>query len=315
MKMDKKVVVIALGGNAILQAGQKGTYEEQYNNVKVAATEIVKIIIEGYGIALTHGNGPQVGNLYIQNSLAGESVPPMPLDVLSAESQGMIGYFMQQTMQNELAAQGVDIPVITVVTQVEVANDDPAFKDPVKPVGPFHTKKEAELLMERASILMKEDSKKRWRKVVPSPKPICIVEKDAIKANIDDNIISIVSGGGGIPVRRENGLLVGIEAVIDKDLSACRLALDINADILMILTDIDQVALNFNTPDEKWIDSMTVEEANQYVDAGHFKEGSMKPKVEAAIRFVENGGEKSIIGSLKYASDLINGKHGTTITK
>ncbi|GAI69446.1 unnamed protein product, partial [marine sediment metagenome] len=253
---NNKTVVIALGGNAILQAGEKGTCEEQYNNVKIAAIEIVKIIREGYGIALTHGNGPQVGNLYIQNSLAGEAVPPMPLDVLSAESQGLIGYFIQQAMQNELAGQNIDIPVLTIITQVEVDKNDPAFKNPTKPVGPFHTRKEAELLMDKASILMKEDSKKRWRKIVPSPKPVSIVEKEAINANIEDGIIVIVSGGGGIPVIKKNNNLVGVEAVIDKDSSACRLGIDIKADILMILTDVDQVALNLNTPDEKWIDTM-----------------------------------------------------------
>jgi len=312
---NNKTVVIALGGNAILQAGEKGTYEEQYNNVKVAAVEIVKLIKEGYGIALTHGNGPQVGNLYIQNSLAGESVPPMPLDVLSAESQGFIGYFMQQAMQNELTNQNIDIPVLTIVTQVEVDKDDPAFKNPTKPVGPFHTKKEAELLMDKASLVMKEDSKKRWRKTVPSPAPISIVEKKAIKANIDDELVVIVSGGGGIPVIRKDNILIGVEAVIDKDSSACRLGIDIKAEILMILTDVDRVALNFNTPDEKWIDSMTVAEAKQYIAEGHFKEGSMKPKVEAAVRFVENGGEKSIIGSLKYAQSSLHGENGTTITK
>jgi len=310
---NNKTVVIALGGNAILQAGEKGTCEEQYNNVKIAAIEIVKIIREGYGIALTHGNGPQVGNLYIQNSLAGEAVPPMPLDVLSAESQGLIGYFIQQAMQNELASQNIDIPVLTLITQVEVDKNDPAFKNPTKPVGQFHTRKEAELLMDKASILMKEDSKKRWRKIVPSPKPVSIVEKEAIKANIEDGIIVIVSGGGGIPVIKNNNNLVGVEAVIDKDSSACRLGIDIKADILMILTDVDQVALNFNTPDEKLIDKMSVEEAKRYIAEGHFKEGSMKTKVEASVKFVENGGEKSIIGSLYFACSALDGNRGTTI--
>jgi len=315
IKKNNKIIVIALGGNAILQAAQNGTHEEQSNNVKIAATEIVKIIKEGYSIALTHGNGPQVGNLYIQNSLAGESVPPMPFDVLTAESQGLIGYLMQQAMQNELASQNIDIPILTIITQVEVDKADPAFKNPTKPVGPFHTKKEADLLQAKTSILMKEDNNKRWRKIVPSPKPISIIEKDAIKANIDDEIIVIVSGGGGIPVVREDHQLVGVEAVIDKDSSACRLGIDIKAAILMILTNVDRIALNFNTPKEKWLDSLSVEEAKRYIAEGHFGEGSMKPKVEAAIQFIENGGEKSIIGSLNYACSAIHGKHGTTITK
>ena len=314
--MKNNIAVVALGGNAILQAGERGTREEQYDNVKIAAAQIVENMVEnGYTLVLTHGNGPQVGNLYIQDSLAGEAVPPMPLDVLLAESQGLIGYFMQQAMHNELANRNIDIPVLTIITQVEVEEDDPAFENPTKPIGPFHTKREAELLMATTSIRMKVDSLKRWRKVVPSPKPIRIVEGEAIKASIEDEIIVIVSGGGGIPVIRKDNELVGVEAVLDKDLSACRLAIDIGADILTILTDVDGVALNFQTPDEKWIDSMTVEEAKGYIAEGHFKEGSMKPKVEAAVSFVENGGDKSVIGSLNPASSSTNGKSGTTITK
>ena len=315
MKKKKKIIVVALGGNAILQAGEKGTYEEQFGNVRTAISEIVKLIKEGHRLALTHGNGPQVGNLYIQNSLAGESVPPMPLDALSAESQGLLGYFMQQAMQNELDELGIDTSVVSFITQVLVGSDDPAFKNPTKPIGPFHTKVEAELLMKKASLLMKEDINHRWRKVVPSPSPISIVEKDIIKDNVDNGCIVIVSGGGGIPVIKNGKGLIGVEAVIDKDASACRLGIDIEADILMILTDVDQVALNYNTPEEKSIDSMTVAEARRYVSEKHFKEGSMKPKVESAIRFVEKGGERSIIGSLFSAGAAIKGEAGTTITR
>jgi carbamate kinase len=315
MEHKNKSIVVALGGNAILRAGEKGTYDEQFGNVRTAISEIVKLIKDGYRVALTHGNGPQVGNLYIQNSLAGESVPPMPLDALSAESQGLLGYFMQQAMQNELDELDIDTPVVSFVTQVLVDSNDPAFKNPTKPIGPFHTKIEAELLMKKASLLMKEDINHRWRKVVPSPSPISIVEKDVIKNNVDNGCIVIVSGGGGIPVIKNGNKLIGVESVIDKDASACRLGIDINADILMILTDVEQVALNYNTPEEKLIDSMTVAEAKQYVAEKHFKEGSMKPKVESAIRFVENGGEKSIISSLFNASIAVKGKAGTTITR
>jgi carbamate kinase len=313
--MNNKIIVVALGGNAILQAHEKGTYEEQVNNVKKAVAEIVKLIKDGYRIALTHGNGPQVGNLYIQNSLAGEAVPPMPLDVCSAESQGLIGYFMQQEMQNELDRNSIDLPVISFVTQVLVGADDPAFKNPSKPIGPFHNKKEAELLMQKTSFVMKEDSNHRWRRVIPSPRPIRIVERGVIKNSIDNGCIVIASGGGGIPVVKHGKETVGVEAVIDKDLSACCLGIDINAHILLILTDIDKVALNYNTPNQKWIDTMSVEKAKRYLAEGHFKEGSMKPKIEASISFVENGGEKSVIGSLFSASAAIKGKAGTTITK
>jgi len=283
--------------------------------VKQAAGEIVKLIKKGFTVVLTHGNGPQVGNLYIQNSLAGEVVPPMPLDACSAESQGLIGYFMQQEMQNELNRSGFDIPVISMVTQVLVEKEDPSFKNPTKPIGPFHTKKEAELLMEKTSFEMREDSVKRWRRVVPSPKPVSIVEKEIIKHNIEKAFIVIVSGGGGIPVIKDGEEIIGVEAVIDKDLSACRLGIDVNANMLLMLTDVEKVALNFNSPDQKWIDSMSLEEAKRYLAEGHFKEGSMKPKIESAIKFLENGGEKSFIGSLFYADAIAEGKSGTTITR
>ncbi len=310
-----KKIVVALGGNAILQSHQSGTYEEQIANVKKAAKEIVKIIRAGYRVAMTHGNGPQIGNLYIQNSLAGEAVPPMPLDACSAQSQGMIGYFIQQEMLNELSKHNIDLPVISLVTQVQVKASDPAFKNPEKPIGPFHNQKEAELLMQKTSLVMKEDSRKRWRRVVPSPEPIHIVEKEVIKSNIEQGYLVVASGGGGIPVIKKKDGLMGVEAVIDKDRSACRMGIEINADILLILTDVDRVALNFNTPKQKWIDRMILKDAKKYLAQGHFKEGSMKPKIQACIDFLENGGEKSIIGTLFSAYSAIQGKSGTTITK
>ena len=311
--MKNKTIVLALGGNAILQAHEKGTYYEQISNVKKAVVEIIKLIQDGYKVIITHGNGPQVGNLYIQNSLAGEVVPPMPLDACSAESQGLIGYFIQQEIKNELVRKNIDLPVITLITQVLVDADDPAFMNPTKPIGPFHNQKEAEFLRKRTSFVMKEDSNKRWRRVVPSPRPIEIVEKEVIKKNVDEGYIVVTSGGGGIPVVIKDEEIVGVEAVIDKDLSACRLAADINANILLILTDIERVALNYNSPKQKWIDTMSLGEAKKYLAEGHFKEGSMKPKIEAGISFVENGGEKSIIGSLFLANSAIKGKSGTTI--
>jgi carbamate kinase len=312
--MDYKTIIVALGGNAILQAEERGTFEEQRANVRRAVIEIVKLIEEGYRVAITHGNGPQVGNLYIQNSLAGEVVPPMPFDACSAESQGLIGYIIQQDMQNELARIDSRIPVVTFVTQVLVRSDDPAFKNPTKPIGPFHSKKEADLLLQKTSFVMKEDSKRRWRRVIPSPKPLHIVEKEVIKKSIADGCIVIASGGGGIPVIQKDGDLIGVEAVIDKDLSACCLGIDINAQILLILTDVERVALNYSQPDQKWIDRMNLEEAKRYLSQGHFKEGSMKPKIEAGIEFLENGGERCIIGSLHSAVSALKGKSGTTIT-
>jgi len=313
--MKNKIIVIALGGNAILQANQEGTYEEQVSNVKIAVHEIVNIIKKGYRVVLTHGNGPQVGNLYIQNSLAGEVVPPMPLDACSAKSQGLIGYFIQQEMRNELARNNIDIPIATLVTQVLVDENDNAFKDPSKPIGPFHNNKEAEFLSQKTSLIMKEDSNHRWRRVVPSPKPISIVEKKTIKNNIDNGVIVIASGGGGIPVIKKSNRLMGVEAVIDKDLSACCLAADIKADVLLILTDINKVALYYNTPKQKLIDVMNLKDAKKYLAEGHFKEGSMKPKIEAGISFIENGGDKSVIGNLFSAGAALENRDGTTIVK
>jgi carbamate kinase len=313
--MKNKIIVVALGGNAILKANERGTYQEQFNNVKKAIAEIVKLIKEGYRVVLTHGNGPQVGNLYIQNSLAGETVPPMPLDACSAKSQGLIGYFIQQSMENELAKNGFDRPLVSIVTQVLVGADDKAFTNPTKPIGPFHDRKEAELLMQKTSFVMKEDSNKRWRRVVPSPIPIGIVEKEVIKNNIENDYIIIAAGGGGIPVIKKNNEIVGVEAVIDKDLTACRLAIDINANYLLILTDVEKVALHYNTPRQKWLDKMDLNEAKTYLAEGHFKEGSMKPKIEAGIKFLETCGEKSIIGALFSATSAVEGKSGTTITR
>lgn len=310
-----KKIVVALGGNAILRSDQSGTYEEQLDNVSKAVKEIVKLIRAGYRVVLTHGNGPQIGNLYIQNSLAGEAVPPMPLDACSAQSQGLIGYFMQQEMLNELAKHKIELPVVSLVTQVQVKASDPSFTDPDKPIGPFHNQKEAELLMQKTSFVMKEDSRKRWRRVVPSPHPIHIVEKEIIKSNVEKGYLVIASGGGGIPVIKKKGGLVGVEAVIDKDRSACRMGIEINADILLILTDVDRAALNFNTPKQKWIDRMSLKEAKKYLAQGHFKAGSMKPKIQSGIDFLESGGEKSIIGSLFSAYSAVQGKSGTTITK
>ena len=312
--MKNKTIVVAFGGNAILQADEKGTYKEQLSNVQRAVVEIVKLVKEGFRVVITHGNGPQVGNLYIQNSLAGEAVPPMPFDVCSAESQGLIGYLIQQEMQNELAKNDIDIPMVTFVTQVLVDCDDPAFQYPTKPIGPFHNKREADLLAQKTSFVMKEDSNRRWRRVIPSPRPVGIVEKKIIKDNIDNGCMVIAAGGGGIPVVKKGKEIVGVEAVIDKDLSACCLGIDIHAEIFLILTDIEKVALNYNTSDQKWIDKMSLGDAKRYLAQGHFKEGSMKPKIEAGIRFLENGGEKSVIGSLLAASSALQGTSGTTIT-
>ena len=314
---EKKVVVIALGGNAILQPGQKGTFEEQMKNVETTCKQLTQMVLSGkYKIVITHGNGPQVGNILLQNETAKGVAAPMPLYVCGAESQGLIGYMIQQSLHNLLQDVGKgDIPVATVVTQVVVDKSDPAFQNPTKPVGPFYSEEEAKRLADEKGYHVKEDAGRGWRRVVPSPDPLEIFEKEAIRQLIAARSIVIASGGGGIPVVKKDGKLEGVDAVIDKDLAGERLAVDVEAKVFLILTDVDEVKLNYKTPQEKGISKMTVEEAKRYRDEGHFAKGSMEPKVRAAIRFIEAGGEKAIITSLGKAMDALEGKAGTTITR
>ena len=314
---EKKVVVIALGGNAILQPGQKGTFEEQMKNVETTCKQLTQMVLSGkYKIVITHGNGPQVGNILLQNETAKGVAAPMPLYVCGAESQGLIGYMIQQSLHNLLQDVGKgDIPVATVVTQVVVDKNDPAFQNPTKPVGPFYSKEEAKRLADEKGYHVKEDAGRGWRRVVPSPDPLEIFEKEAIRQLIAARSIVIASGGGGIPVVKKDGKLEGVDAVIDKDLAGERLAVDVEAKVFLILTDVDEVKLNYKTPQERGISKMTVEEAKRYRDEGHFAKGSMEPKVRAAIRFIEAGGEKAIITSLGKAMDALEGKAGTTITR
>jgi len=317
MEGVKKTVVVALGGNAILQPGQKGTFEEQMENVRLTCEQLAHMVESGkYRVVVTHGNGPQVGNILLQNEVGKDVAASMPLFVCGAESQGLIGFMIQQNLVNLLAAQGKgDIPVATVVTQVVVDKDDPAFTHPTKPVGPFYSETEAKALESEKGYDVREDAGRGWRRVVPSPDPIEIFEKTAIRQLVEARSIVIASGGGGIPVVRENGKLEGVDAVIDKDLAGERLAVDVGAAIFMVLTDVDSVRLNYKTPEERALRTMTVGEAKTYAEEGHFAKGSMEPKVRAAIRFVESGGERAIITSLSQAVAALEGQAGTTITK
>jgi carbamate kinase len=308
-----KTVVVALGGNAILQPGQKGLYEEQLENVEKTCRQIVAMLKDGYKVVITHGNGPQVGNILIQNEAGSSQVPAMPLDVCGAESQGLIGYMMQQSLVNILRTEGIAVPVATIITQMVVDRADPAFQKPTKPVGPFYDEKRAREAMARKNETWIEDSGRGWRKVVPSPDPIRIVERDAILALVAAGAIVIANGGGGIPVVEEDGRLVGVEAVIDKDLGGQRLAADIGADIFLILTDVAKAALNYRRPDQVNLDRVTLSEVERYQAEGHFKAGSMGPKVEACRRFVKNCGGRAIIASLESALDALNGKAGTWV--
>ena len=317
MDGGKKTVVVALGGNAIIQPGQKGTFEEQMANVHVTCEQLAHMVKSGdYRVVVTHGNGPQVGNLLLQNEAGKDVAAPMPLFALGAQSQGFIGLMIQQNLGNLLAEQGNgDIPVATIVPQVVVDKNDPAFANPTKPVGPFYSEEEAKALEADKGYNIREDAGRGWRRVVPSPDPIEINEKAAIRLLVEAKSLVIASGGGGIPVMRENGKLVGVDAVIDKDLAGERLAVDVGASIFMVLTDVDSVRLNYNTPDEKALSKITIDEAKKYAEEGHFAKGSMEPKVRAAVRFVEAGGEKAIITSLDQAVAALEGNAGTTITK
>ena len=308
-----KTVVIALGGNAILKPKQKGTIEEQMANVLDASRNIVKLVKAGYNVVVAHGNGPQVGNILLQNAAARDQVPAMPLYVCGAESQGQIGFMIQQNIKNELVRQGVEKKVATVLTQVIVDKNDPAFENPTKPVGAFYTEEEAKAGMANGENWV-EDSGRGWRKVVASPNPTEVVELDEVKDLIKAGRIVITIGGGGIPVTEDKGILTGVEAVIDKDLASSLLAKELGAEHLVIATDVSHVAINFGKPDQENLKTIDMKTAQKYLDEGQFGAGSMGPKVEAIMSFVDHGGQ-GIITSLDSLTDSVTGDAGTKIVK
>ncbi|GAA0405900.1 carbamate kinase [Paenibacillus motobuensis] len=308
-------VVIALGGNAILQPKQQATYENQLENVRQCCEIIARIVQQGYEVIITHGNGPQVGNILRQQEEAKELVPPFPLDVCSAESQGFIGYMMDQSLRNELKKLGLKNTVVSMLTQTEVSLDDPAFLNPVKPIGVFYQEEEAKQLAGQQGWVVKEDAGRGWRRVVPSPMPKSIIGANSIKSLTDQGTIVIAAGGGGIPVYRQtDGTLAGVEAVIDKDRSGYQMARDVNADVFMILTDVQNVYVNYGKADQKSLGAISFQEAKRYADEGQFSAGSMGPKMESAISFAETGGT-AIICSLDQADLALAGKAGTRITQ
>ena len=294
-----KLAVVAFGGNALLRAGQKGTIDEQEENAYSASVNLVKLVNRNYNLVLTHGNGPQVGNILLANS-AGKKlygVPDMPLDVSVAYSQGFIGYLLEQQLRNVLMQEDLDRDIISIITQVLVNKDDEAFSNPTKPIGPYYTKEEAEEVMQKSKSVFKEDSAGRgWRKVVPSPTPLVIFNQVSIERIAREGHIVIAVGGGGVPCFyvAENKLQ-GIDAVIDKDLASALLASQIRADKFFILTDVPKVCINFKSPQEKTIDRMNIAQAKTYLKEGQFPEGSMAPKIRAAIHFVERSGKDTII--------------------
>lgn len=309
-----KVITVALGGNAINKPGQKGTAAEQFENVQNTTRQIAKMIKEGYKVIVTHGNGPQVGTILIQQEAGSKQVPPMTLDICGSQTQGQIGYMIQQTLGNELKSAGLEKTVVSLVTQVIVDKNDEAFKNPRKPVGPFFNEAHAKQMMAEKGESWIEDAGRGWRKVVASPVPKGIVEIDAIKSLVDAGFIVVASGGGGIPVIvNDDGTYAGVEAVIDKDRAGEVLAEEVKADVLMILTDVPFAAVHYGTPEQKNLETVTLSEMKKYFDEGHFKAGSMGPKVASAIKFVENGGQKAIIASLENALDGLENGKGTVI--
>ncbi len=312
--MSGELVVVALGGNALLQRSQKGTFDDQYANVKRTAEKIADLVQGGYEIVLTHGNGPQVGATLLRHEAGKGLVPPLPLDACGAETQGFIGYMIQQALRNVLKSRGVDKYVVTVVTRVIVDKHDPAFEHPTKPVGPFYTKEEAvRLSQSMPNMTIKEDAGRGYRRVVPSPDPKVIAERSAIRTLVDAGFVVVSTGGGGIPIVEEDSQARGVEAVIDKDLAGQRLATLIHANIFVILTDVDGAYLGFGTPRQELIKEVTTGKLQRYLDEGQFKEGSMAPKVLAAIRFVESGGERAIIAELGKLPEALAGKSGTQV--
>ncbi|MFO8109241.1 MAG: carbamate kinase [Thermoplasmata archaeon] len=311
-----KTALIALGGNALLRPDEKGTIQEQYDNMRTTCGILAGMIEEGYELVLTHGNGPQVGNILMQNELGSQIVPPMPLDVCVSQSQGQIGYIFQQALLNELTKRGLRREICSLITQVLVDKNDPAFSNPTKFVGPYYLPSEAERLKKEKGWDIKEAEEGKFRRVVPSPKPKRIIESHIIKELVfsgDDDHIIIAAGGGGIPVVEENGFYKGIDGVIDKDLASAVLAVNIKEKLFIMLTRVDKVCINFSEPDERPIDSMTVEEAKQYLKEGHFPPGSMGPKIKASIYFLENGGERVLITSSERLASALEGKDGTYI--
>ncbi len=310
----KNLAVVAIGGNAVNRPGEKPTAENMLSAIAEAMGYLVDMLDE-YDIVITHGNGPQVGNILIQQEMAKEVIPPFPIDVNDAQTQGSLGYMIVQALRNRLAERGLNREVAALITQIVVDKNDEAFKKPSKPVGPFYTEEEARKLMTEKGWIMKEDAGRGWRRVVPSPKPLDIVEKEIIQMLLKNDVIVVAAGGGGIPVVRENGKLKGIEAVIDKDRASALLAIEINADELIILTGVEKVALNYGKPNQTFVDTLIVDDAMKYLKEGHFPAGSMGPKIEAAIDFVSATNKTCLITDMKKLKEALSGKTGTRIVR
>ncbi len=310
-----KTLVLAFGGNAITRQGQRGTFQEQLENIELSCRDVVELARLGYRMVITHGNGPQVGSILIKNELAKDVLPPMPLDVCVANTQGSLGFGIAQVLQNMLLKAGVRREVAALVTRVRVDPGDEAFSNPSKPVGPFFTRAEAEEQTRSKGYAMREDSGRGWRRVVPSPRPLEILEGRVIRQLLEQEVVVVAAGGGGIPVVRDNSEYRGVEAVIDKDLAALRLALDVGAAGLVILTGVPKVYLNYGRPNQEALEKMTASQAESYLKAGQFPAGSMGPKIEAAAEFVKQTGGTALITDPANLQAALHGETGTRIAK
>ncbi len=308
-------VLVAVGGNSLIRAGQRGTIDEQIDNAHVTASHIADIAALGYGLIITHGNGPQVGSQLLRSEAGSAQTYTQPLDICVAATQGEIGYILQNTLRSELRNRGIETPIATIVTQVKVNRLDPAFQNPSKPVGPFYDKEDAERKREELGWHVVEDASRGYRRVVPSPRPVGIIEIDAIRRCVEDNIIVIAVGGGGIPVVPEGGRITGIEAVIDKDMSSALLAGELGLKTMIVSTDVDFVYVNYRKDGQAEIKEMTAAEAARYLADGQFPMGSMRPKIEAAVDFISRGGEEVIITSPRHLVEAVKGNYGTHIRR
>ena len=314
--MPRKIALIAIGGNALLKEKEKGLQEEQLENARECAEMFGNVVKAGYSLCIVHGNGPQVGNILIQQEQGSNRIPPYTLDICDAMTQGSMGYMIERMLINRLAYQKLDTPVTTVLTEVVVDKDDPGFQNPTKPVGPFYKEFRALELIKEKGWIMKEDAGRGWRKVVPSPKPIEIVQLEAVKVLLEAGHCVIAGGGGGIPVIRDaSGFLVGVEAVIDKDRLSSLLAEQLGADTYVILTGVPKVALDFGKPTQRWVDRMTCSEAAKHLAGGQFPAGSMGPKIESALAFIKAGGHEVLITSPEALEKEDYEKVGTRIVR
>ncbi|MGQ9616445.1 MAG: carbamate kinase [Spirochaetota bacterium] len=309
---NKPIAIVAMGGHAFMLHGEKGTIEDHQKNASEISSQLMHLVDRNYNLVITHGNGPQVGNLLLMTELTAEQVPPMPLDVLVAQTEGSLGYIMQQAILNQLAKTRRSQRVVTVVTQVLVNRDDPAFLKPSKPIGPFLSKDEAERRRDELGWNIIEDSGRGWRRVVPSPVPQEVVQHRIILDSVTAGHIVIACGGGGIPViKKQDGAFEGVEAVIDKDLTSSVLASQIKADLLVILTEVPNVYLYYGTPKQRPLGAVTISEMESYEREGHFAEGSMGPKVHAILSFLSKGGKRGLITSPEKLGEALEGRAGT----